>query len=157
MKWKEKKFSTEARMTRERILGGKHFNITISSLIVEVRRNDQICHPIKKRLAVDRASDGLSGAENLLDGAFQLARHGALAHDAGDVNDLVEGDVAAVLNVLDLLAVTRRLLEGADEESGSAGNYAHRRLTILDRQLHRDAETFPVLSGLGDIVTNLLR
>ena len=134
-----------------------------------MRRNDQICHPIKKRhhrpefgslfgdldfalvdliddivgrLAVDRASDGLSGAENLLDSAFQLARHGALAHDAGDVNDLVEGNVAAVLDVLDLLAVTRRLLEGADEESGSAGNYAHCRLTILDRQFDRDTETW---------------
>ena len=94
-----------------------------------------------RRLAVDGASDGLSRAEDLLDGAFQLAGHGALAHDAGDVDDLVEGDVAAVLNVLDLLAVTRRLLEGADEESGSAGNHAHRRLTILDRQLDRDAET----------------
>ena len=100
------------------------------------------------RLAVDGASDGLSGTEDLLDGTFQLARHRAVTHDAGDVDDLIERNVAAVLNVLDLLAVTWRLLESADEESGSAGNHAHRRLTILDRQFDRYTETW----GVGMII-----
>ena len=93
------------------------------------------------RLAVDGTSDGLGGAEDLLDGAFQLPRHGAFPHDAGDVDDLFEGNVAAVLDVLDLLAVTWGLLEGADEKRRGAGNHAHRRLTILDRQFDSDAET----------------
>ena len=92
-------------------------------------------------ITIDGAADRLSGAEDLLNGALQLARHGAFPHDAGDVNDLVEGNVAAVFDVLDLLAVTWGLLEGADEQRGGAGNHAHRRLTILDRQLDSDAET----------------
>jgi len=112
---------------------------------------------VMRRLAVDGAADGLRGAEDLLDGTFQLPRHGTLPHDAGDVDDLVEGDVAAVLDVLDLLAVTWGLLEGADEQSGGAGDNAHSCLTILDGQFDRDAETFPVLSGFGDVVTDLFR
>ena len=92
-------------------------------------------------VTIDRAADRLSGAEDLLNGALQLARHGAFPHDAGDVDDLVEGNVAAVFDVLDLLAVTWGLLEGADEKRRGAGNHAHRRLTILNRQLHGDAKT----------------
>ena len=54
---------------------------------------------------------------------------------------LFEGHVSAVLDVLDLLAVTRRFLESADEKSRGAGNNAHGSLTILDRQLDGDTET----------------
>merc|ERR1712105_135268 len=108
-------------------------------------------------VTIDGAADRLGGAQDLLDGALQLARHGALPHDAGNVNDLVEGNIAAVFDVLDLLAVTWGLLEGADKQRGGAWNHAHRRLTILDRQLDSDAETFPVLSRFGDVITNLLR
>ena len=45
-----------------------------------------------------------------------------------------------MLDVLDLLAVAGRFFESADEKSGGAGNDAHRRLTILDRQFDCDAE-----------------
>merc|ERR1719489_361276 len=124
----------------------RNFHLSVVDLVDNVVR----------RLAVDGASDGLGGAEDLLDGAFQLPCHGAFPHDAGDVDDLFEGNVAAVLDVLDLLAVAGRLLEGADEESRSAGNDAHRRLTILNGQLDGDAETFPVLRRFCDIITNFL-
>jgi len=107
-------------------------------------------------LAVDGATDGLSGAQNLLDGALQLTRHRSLLHDAGDVDNFFEGDVSAMFDVLDLLAVTRRFFESANEKSGSAGNDAHRRLTILDRQFDGNTETLPVLSCFGDIITDLL-
>ena len=92
-------------------------------------------------VTIDGAADRLGGAQDLLDGALQLARHGALPHDAGNVDNLVEGNIAAVFDVLDLLAVTWGLLEGADEQRRGAGNHAYRRLTILDRQLDGDAET----------------
>jgi len=124
-----------------------NFDLSLVDLIDDVVRS----------LAVDGAADGLRRAEDLLDGALELPRHGTLPHDAGDVDDLVEGNVAAVLDVLDLLAVTWGLLEGADEKSGGAGNHAHGRLTILDRQFDRDAETFPILSGFRNVVTDLFR
>merc|ERR1739848_497143 len=50
--------------------------------------------------------------------------------------------------------VAGRLLEGADEERRGAGNNAHRCLTILNRQLDGDAESFPILGRFGDIITN---
>jgi len=112
---------------------------------------------VVRRVSVDGAADGLRGAQDFFDGAFQLTRHGTLFHDAGDVDDLFERHVAAVFDVLDLLAVARRLLESADEKRGSARNHAHRRLTILNGQLDGDAKTFPVLRRFCDIITNLLR
>ena len=54
-------------------------------------------------LSVDGAPDGVARAKHLLHGARQRARHRALAHGAGDVNDLVEGHVAVVLDVLHLV------------------------------------------------------
>jgi len=61
-----------------------------------------------------------------------------------------------VLDVLLLFAVTRRLLEGLDDERRSRGDDRDGGLTVLDGELDRDTETFPVTSGLGDIFTDLL-
>ncbi len=62
-------------------------------------------------LAVDGAANRGRGAENLEDGALEVLGEGAGPHDAGDLVDLVKGDVTAVGNVLDLLPVTWGLLE----------------------------------------------
>ena len=47
---------------------------------------------------VDIAASGLGRAKNLLDRANQLTGHRALAHDARNLDDLVERDVAGVLD-----------------------------------------------------------
>ncbi len=49
-------------------------------------------------LAVYCAADGHGRAEHLLHGALEVLGHGAGAHGAGDLDDLVEGDVATVLD-----------------------------------------------------------
>jgi hypothetical protein len=60
-------------------------------------------------LSVDSASDRLAGPEDLLDGAGQVLGEGLVTHSACNVDDLVEADVPAVLDVLLLLAITRGL------------------------------------------------
>lgn len=70
--------------------------------------------------------------------------------------DLVEGNVTGVGNVLLLLSVPRRLLQGLDDQRGSGRNNGDLGLTVLDGQLNSDSETLPVTSGLGDIFTDLL-
>jgi hypothetical protein len=62
---------------------------------------------------VNGAADGLSGTEDLLDTVGEVGREGLLgvAHGAGDLDDGVELDVAGVLDVLLLLAVTDGLCE----------------------------------------------
>jgi hypothetical protein len=65
-------------------------------------------------LQILTAADALARAEDLLDRARQLLGERLVPHGAGDLNDLVEGDVAGVRDVLLLLAVTRRLCARAD-------------------------------------------
>lgn len=47
-----------------------------------------------------------------------------------------------MLDVLLLLAVTRGLLEGLDDERRGSGDNRDRSLTVLDGQLDGDTETF---------------
>lgn len=107
-------------------------------------------------LAVDSAANRVAGAENLLDSARELLSHGALTHLAGNLDDLVEGEVSVVDDVLLLLAVTDRLVEGLHDKGGGGGDHRHRRLTIDNSQLDCDAQAFPVHGRLHDILTNLL-
>jgi hypothetical protein len=61
-----------------------------------------------------------------------------------------------VLDVLLLLSVSRRLLQGLDDQTRCRGDDADLGLTVLDGQLDGDSETLPVTGGLGDIFTDLL-
>merc|ERR1712080_370790 len=74
----------------------------------------------------------------------EVLGHGPGPHDAGGVDDVVQGDVPAVLDVLDLLPVPGRLLEGLDDEGGGGGHHGHGGLTVLDLELHGDLEALPV-------------
>ena len=62
----------------------------------------------------------------------------------------------AELTVLDLLAVTRRLLKFLDDEGGGRRNDIDLGNTVLDGQLAGNLKSLPVLGGLGNIFTNLL-
>ena len=71
---------------------------------------------------VHSAADGLGSAEHLLHCARKLLGHGAGCHDTGGGDDVVHGDVAAVLDVLHLLAVPWRLLQSLDDQGSSGGD-----------------------------------
>merc|ERR1711971_236112 len=73
---------------------------------------------------------------------------------AGD--DVVHGDVAAMLDVLHLLAVPWRLLQGLDDQGGSRGYDRAGGLPVLDLQLDSHLEPFPVGGCLGNVISNLL-
>jgi len=105
---------------------------------------------------VNGASNGLGSTEDLLHDSGQLLGLGPGPHDSGGADDVVHGDVAVVLDVLDLLAVAWRLLQGLDDQGGGGGHNVDLGLTVLDGQLDGDLQTFPVLGGLGDVVTDLL-
>lgn len=62
----------------------------------------------------------------------------------------------AFRTILDLLAVTRRLLKLLDDEGGSGGNDVDLGLTVLDGELAGDLKSLPVSGSLGDVVSDLL-
>ena len=105
------------------------------------------------RLTIDGASDGLSGTQDLLHDSGQLLGLGSGPHGPGGVDDVIHGDVAVVLDVLDLLPVPGRLLEGLDDQGGGGGHHADLGLTVLDGQLDGDLQALPVPSCLGDVLT----
>ena len=61
-----------------------------------------------------------------------------------------------MLDVLHLFTVTWGLLQSLDDEGSGRGNNIDGGLTILDGKLDSDLKTFPVLGGLGNVVTDLL-
>ena len=71
---------------------------------------------VMRMLTIDLASDGLSGTQDLLDGASQILGHRSGSHLARDLDDLVERDAAVVLDVLHLLLVAWRLLQSLDNQ-----------------------------------------
>ena len=84
-------------------------------------------------LTVDGAADRVASSQNLLHRAGKSVGVGTLTENLGHLNDLIESDVAAVLNyllqpcprnltVLVLLSVSGRLVELADDQRGSAGH-----------------------------------
>jgi hypothetical protein len=107
-----------------------------------------------RRLAVDGAANALRGAENLLDCPAELLCERLVPHGACNVNDGVELNVARVLDVLLLFAVPRCLLERADDERRCGGDDGYGSLSVLDRELHGDAQTLPVASGFGDVLSD---
>lgn len=91
--------------------------------------------------AVDLAASGEGSANDLEDGALKGLGHRLVTHDAGNLDDLVKRDGLGVLDVLLLLAVTGRLLEGLDDQGRGGGNDGDGGLTVLDGQADGDAET----------------
>jgi hypothetical protein len=108
------------------------------------------------RLAINLAANTVGGSENLLDGTREVLGERLVSHGAGDLNDLVKGDRLVVLDVLLLLAITGRLLEGLDDQGGSSGDNRHSSLTVLDGELDSYAQAFPVTGSLGNVFSDLL-
>merc|ERR1712061_879234 len=105
---------------------------------------------------VHSAAHRLSGTKHLLHCPGEFLGHGSRRHYTGGGNDVIHGDVAAVLDVLDLLAVPWRLLQGLDDEGSSRGNDRAGGLPVLDPQLDSHLESLPVGSSLSNVISNLL-
>merc|ERR1719189_583598 len=105
-------------------------------------------------LTINSAADRLGRAQDLLHHPGELPGHGPGPHHPGSVDDVVERDVATVLDVLDLLPVTRRLLQGLDDEGRGRRHHGDGGLSVLDLELHRHLEALPFAGRLGDVVTD---
>lgn len=114
---------------------------TSSKLTIDLASLD-IIGDILGAAAVDLAADRESSTEDLQDGSAELLGEAAVTHGAGDLDDVVQRDGLAVLDVLLLLAVTRGLLEGLDDQGGSGGNNRDLSLTVLDGEPDGHTETF---------------
>ena len=129
-------------------LSGGDLDLTIIDLLLQVLGV----------LAINGAPNADAGPEDLLDGAGHLLGHGPGPHGLGDLDNVVEADVATVLDVLDLLPVPLGLLERLDDERRGGGHDRDLGLPVLHGELDGDAEALPVLGGLlGDVLTDLLR
>ena len=73
------------------LLGG-----AVDGAIVDAINDVVGVHPVHS------AANRLSSAKHLLHGAGELLGHGPGSHNPGGRNNVIHGDVAAVLNVLDL-------------------------------------------------------
>merc|ERR1719172_456539 len=111
---------------------------------------------IRGLLPVDLAADGKRSPKHLPHRSLELLRLALETHLAGDVEQGVLRDVAVMRDVLHLLAVTNRLLELLDEQTGRRGHQIDLRLTVLDRELHQDTDALPRHRRLHDVVTDLL-
>lgn len=111
-------------------------------------------HPLTVNLAcLDRIADSLgalaihlaanreSSTQNLLHDTLQGLGERLEAHRSCNLDNLVQGDRLVVLDVLLLLAVTRGLLQSANDERRGCRNDGHGGLTVLDRKLDSNAET----------------
>lgn len=92
--------------------------------------------------SINLTPNTVSRSQHLLDGALQLLRHRLEPHLPGNLDDLVQGDALRVLDVLLLLAVSRGLLQGFDNEGRGRGNDGDGGLTVLDGETDCDAQPF---------------
>ena len=69
-----------------------------------------------------------------IEGPTKVFGHGSRAHNLGNLNDIVEGDIPVVLDILCLLLVTLRLLQCLDDQSHYQWHHRHLGLTILHGQ-----------------------
>lgn len=93
-------------------------------------------------LAINLASNTVGSSENLLDTTSEVLGERLVAHGAGNIDDLLERDGLAVLDVLLLLAVTGRLLEGLDDQGRGGRDDRDGGLTVLDGELDSHAQAF---------------
>lgn len=106
--------------------------------------------------AFNRASNRLCSAKNFLASTCHVPCHRSDTHDLGNIPDILEANITVVKDVLHLLTVTERFLQRLNDECGSGRHHRGSGLTVLDGQLDRKLQPLVVLSGLGNIITNLL-
>lgn len=110
------------------------------ALTVNLTRRDRILDRLRA-LAINLATNAECGAEDLLHNTLEGLGETLEAHGSCNLDDLVQGNRLAVLDVLLLLAVTRRLLEGTDDQRRGGGDDRDGCLTVLDGELAGYAQT----------------
>merc|ERR1740121_3409558 len=106
--------------------------------------------------AVDRATNRPARAKYLLHRARERLGQTLATHLPGDVEESILCDVAAMLDVLGLLAVTHGLLQLLDEKARGVRLHIDLRSTVLDGEPHCHTDAFPGASALHDVVSHLL-
>merc|ERR1712038_210075 len=101
-------FSVQATGTKLPTLLARTVDLAIIDLVDDVVRV----------LAVDGAADRLGRSQDLLHHPRELPGHRPRPHHPGGVDDVIQADVAAVLDVLDLLPVPGRFFQGFYHEGG---------------------------------------
>ena len=105
----------------------RDFHVTIRDLLLQILRV----------FPIDRATHRDARVENLLDGLTEVFGHGSMARNLGGLNDVIEGDIPVVLDILHLLPAMLRLFQCLDDQSRHRWHHWHLGLTILHNQLHR--------------------
>ncbi|QBM86989.1 hypothetical protein METSCH_B01830 [Metschnikowia aff. pulcherrima] len=107
-------------------------------------------------LVVNTTSDRLGSTQDLFGDRSQVLTERLLLHLSGNLVNLVQWNVTGVLDILLLFSVSRWLLQGSDDEGRSRWDNGGSSLSVLNSQLNSDLDTLEVLSGLGDVLTDLL-
>ena len=107
-------------------------------------------------LTVDSAAERDASSEDLLHGASGLNSHTLGAELLGNINDVVELEVAVVLHVLLLLSVTRALLECFNDKRSSSREDSDEALSVLDHHFDLNLNSTPVSGCFLNIFTDLL-
>lgn len=107
-------------------------------------------------LTVDGAAERDAGSEDLLDSASGIDSHTLGAELLGDLNNVVELEVAVVLHVLLLLSVAGTLLECLDDKGSGGGQHTDEALSVLDHHFDLNLNSAPFGGSLLDIFTDLL-
>lgn len=108
-------------------------------------------------LAVDGASNGVSGSEQFSADTGQVLSHGSFSHDSGGAQDIVPGDVTVVFDVLDLLSVPWWFFQSFDQQRRSTWYNGDLSLSVLDGEFDGYFQAFPLFGVLADVVTNFFR
>ena len=101
-----------------------------------------VVRDVLRTSAIYLSANTESRTQNLLHRSLQLLGERLEPHRPGNLDDVVEGYALAVLDVLLLLPVARGLLQGLDDEGGGGRDNRDGGLTVLDRELDGDTETF---------------
>lgn len=106
--------------------------------------------------ALNLATHGRASAQDLQNSSLELTGQGLGAILASNINHLVQGEAAVMLDVLFLLAVARRLLQSLDNQACGRGHGFNGSHTVRNSNLDTHTKTLVLLGGAHNIVINLL-
>lgn len=96
---------------------------------------------------IHRAPDRHARPQDLFHSDAELLGHGPHLHHLRVLDHAVQCDVSVMLNILILLVIPLRLLQGLDDQSRGRRDNGNLRLTVLDSEFDSDAGALPVLDS----------
>lgn len=107
---------------------------------------------------VNSATNSVGCSQDFQNGTLESSRDNSSlggSHCARDVNDGFKGDVATVLDVLNLLAVANGLLQSLNYQSSGGGHNFTCNLSVLNAETDGDLNSLPGSSSFGNLSTSL--